>query len=474
MIDVLLVNPPEAGAFFERMPPLGLALIAAMLEKHDYSVRIVDMEVADHGIEYWLERYQPRFVGISGTTHTRFESFEIAKNVKAMSKDIITIYGGVHATFTARDTLAHVGAVDYVVRGEGENTMVKLVNVLTAGLDISLVPGVTYRKDGEIVENNSAERIHDLDNLPMPAYHLLDMERYALKMDFTNARGISMITARGCSAKCTFCSASRMFDHRVTCHSGKRVVDEIEQLFNTYHFNGVKIFDSTFTIGQKHVSDICNEIHRRGLSFPWECEIRVGTVDSQALQNLKDAGCYYVSFGIESASQRVLDRMRKGFTVNQAEDLLRMCSDVGLKTKVFFSFGHIDESVSDIEATFSFIDRHRDRMATIASGAGVRIYPGTYLEEYARSNNLLLPDFSWSLPYEDQRLRRILQTPCVPLLIQPQLGYHELEDVVLRIYRRRFSGWQGFRRGLGKLTGKNKWSKLLQLLKIRFLRVFGS
>lgn len=474
MIDVLLINPPESGAFFERMPPLGLAHIAAVLERNDYSVRIVDLEVINEGIERSIEEFQPRIIGISGTTHTRFEAFSIAKTIKTINHDIITIYGGVHATFTALDTLSNVREIDYIVCGEGEFTLVKLIQTLDEGGDISHVPGIYYRKRGEIHENPPAERIRDLDRLPRPAYHLLNMDEYAIKMDFVNVRGISMITSRGCHAKCTFCSASRMFDHTVTFHSGERVVDEIEYLLNNFDFKGVKIFDSTFTINNKHCEDICNEIKRRGLRFPWECEIRVGTVDVEVLEKLRDAGCYYVSFGIESGSQDVLDRMRKGFTIHQAEELLSMCTQLGLKTKVFFSFGHIGESVADVKRTFEFIDRHKGKISTIASGAGVRIYPGTFLEEYARQEGILPADFSWSLPFEDKRSKRILQTACVPLLIQPQLGYHDLENIALQIYRRRFGGWQGLKRGVSKITDMKKWSKLWQLLKIRFLQIFGS
>lgn len=286
-------------------------------------------------------------------------------------------------------------------------------------------------------------------------------------MEFVSKKGISLITSRGCQAKCVFCSASRMFDYRVTTHSAARVLDELEFLFDTYHFQGVKIFDSTLTMKREHVSALCTEIMRRQRVFPWECEIRVGTVDEQLLIQMRDAGCYYVNFGIESASQRVLNTMRKGFTVEQAEELIDLCKKVGVKTKVFFSYGHIGETMDDVQKTFDFVEKHENNITTVASGAGVRIYPGTYLEEYARMHGLLPADFQWSQPYDEPRLEGILQTRNVPLLIQPQLGYAELEDIALRIYRKRFGGWMGFKRGVRKVTDPEKLKKLMQLAKVK-------
>lgn len=465
MIDVLLVNPKETGGFFERMPPLGLAYIAANLEKQGLSVRIVDFEIDNTSLTTWLEKLQPQFLGISGTTHTRFESFRLAQEAKKHNREIITVYGGVHATFTPVDTLQTIPVIDFVVKGEGEHTMVTLVDAVKHDRPLEKVLGIAYRDGDGVCETKPAERIQDLDGLPKPAFYLLDMKKYALNMEFVNKKGISLITSRGCQAKCVFCSASRMFDYRVTTHSAARVLDELGFLFDTCNFQGVKIFDSTFTMKREHVSALCTEIIRHNLVFPWECEIRVGTVDEQLLTQMRDAGCYYVNFGIESASQKVLNTMRKGFTVKQAEELIDLCKKVGVKTKVFFSYGHIGETMDDVQKTFDFIEKHENNITTIASGAGVRIYPGTYLEKYARIHGLLPVDFQWSQPYDEPRLGGILQTRNVPVFIQPQLGYAELEDIALRIYRKRFGGWVGLRRGIKKVSDREKLRKLMQLVK---------
>jgi anaerobic magnesium-protoporphyrin IX monomethyl ester cyclase len=467
MIDVLLVNPKEEGAFFERMPPLGLAYIASNLEKHGYSVDIVDFEVEEKPLPYWLNKYEPRHLGISGTSHTRFESFRLAKEAKDFASEIVTIYGGVHASFTAANTLQRIAEIDYVVCGEGEETTVALLDVLSEHTSPECVCGICYREGNDIVETPRAQRVVPLDGLPRPAYHLLNMTQYSLQMEFLDCRGISLLTSRGCLARCSFCSASRMFEHRVTTHAASRIVDEICFLFGTYGYQGLKIFDSTFTMKKQHVYGFCDEITDRRMNFPWECEIRIGTVDQEMLEKMRDAGCYYVNFGIESASQRVLDIMRKGIRIDQAVKALDLCNNVGLRTKVFFSFGHIGETMADVDKTLAFIDAHAGKITTLASGAGVRIYPGTYLEEYARGNNLMPRDFEWSMPYEDPRLEGILQSKSVPVLTQPQLGYDELERIAVQIYSRKFRGWKGFRHGIKKITDRGKLKKLSRLAKIK-------
>ena len=150
MVDILFINPREQAHFFERMPPLGLAYMGANLEKHGFTAKIIDREVIDRDLKPLLEEHKPRFVGISGTTHTRFESFVLAKEIKEFNRDIITIYGGVHATFTDLETLHHISDIDYVVRGEGEHVIVQLLDVLTNNKDLDRVSGITFRKNSKI------------------------------------------------------------------------------------------------------------------------------------------------------------------------------------------------------------------------------------------------------------------------------------------------------------------------------------
>jgi radical SAM superfamily enzyme YgiQ (UPF0313 family) len=182
----------------------------------------------------------------------------------------------------------------------------------------SKIRGVTFRENGTIVENPPPTRLY-LDSLPRVAYELLDMKKYATKMEFINKKGISVVSSRGCLYRCVFCSASKMFNHLITNRSASNVLDEIEFLLKNYGYQGIKFFDSALTLDREHILSLCDEILSRKLNFPWECEVRVGSVDQGILEKMKNAGCYYIDIGIESASQKVLDLMRKGITVGQSE-----------------------------------------------------------------------------------------------------------------------------------------------------------
>uniref|UniRef100_A0A7V0Z482 B12-binding domain-containing protein n=1 Tax=candidate division WOR-3 bacterium TaxID=2052148 RepID=A0A7V0Z482_UNCW3 len=165
MIDILLVNPAEKGGFFEKIPPLGLASIAGFLETHNISVNIIDFEIEKNPLEHWLSLYQPKFLGISGTTHTRFESFRLARVAKSFNKDIITIYGGIHATFTANETLRNIPEIDFIIRGEGEETLLELLKTFSTDQKYEKIRGLSFRKDDLPVDNPQAGRLH-LDSLP--------------------------------------------------------------------------------------------------------------------------------------------------------------------------------------------------------------------------------------------------------------------------------------------------------------------
>ena len=141
--------------------------------------------------------------------------------------------------------------------------------------------------------------------------HLLDVERYVYKSDLTGTVETTLLTTRGCPIGCTFCSCSQMFGKNYTMRSAKRVVDEIEYCIDKYKVNGVRFFDSTFTLNRRHVLEFINELKARQLKISWTCEVRVDTVDMDLLRAMKEAGCYYIDFGAESASDAVLKRIKK-------------------------------------------------------------------------------------------------------------------------------------------------------------------
>lgn len=437
-MDVLLINPQNIRSrSFGITPPAGLAFIGGVLEKEGFSVKILDLELRppDFDLYAYIKSLLPKVVGISGTSHSRFESFRIAGIVKHVSHEIFTVYGGSHATFTAEDTLYNIEEIDYIVHGEGEETLLELVNhLILKKKNIEGVRGISYRKAGKVVKNAARLRIQNLDVIPH-GRNLLEMEKYRITVDGRDTPAATILTARGCPYNCSFCSASSMFGKTYTMRSAKNIVDEIEYAMQKSNIRGIRFFDSTLTLNKWHILSIINELKARHLSLEWSCEIRIGTIDKSLLKAMKESGCRSVDFGVESVSENVLKGIGKNFTTEEVRKVLKWCKGLNLRTVVFFSFGHIGEGWEDSKKTVSFIDRYFDYITIVSEIFGIRIYPGTAVEKYARKNGFLPPDFSWSRPFKNIAEGPIV-TDNVPILLQPSYGIRELRkahDSVARI-----------------------------------------
>jgi anaerobic magnesium-protoporphyrin IX monomethyl ester cyclase len=432
--DVLLLHPAEKGITFGGMPPLGMSWITAYLQSKEIPTALIDLQVSKKSLETYLQLHKPKLVGIGGTSHTRYESFSIACKVKAFDPTIVVLYGGSHATFTADDTLQHIQNIDIVVRGEGELTTERIAaQVLRGNSDFANIPGISYRRKNIIVHNPDVERIRDLDILPFPCRDPEALSRYNLLLDFLNVPAASIMSSRGCPVNCSFCSASAMFGTQLTFRSAQNVVDEIEILLKEYRYQGIKFFDSTLTLNRSHVEALCAEIQRRKLKFPWECEIRVNGMSRDLLRTMRAAGCYYVDFGVESASPSVLKSMHKGITLDQVNNVLLWAKELDIHTKVFFTFGHIGETLEDARTTIEFMEKQSRFISVAATGLGIRIYPGTEVEQYALSTGCLKSEFSWAAPFSDQDVVSLGNDPFVPILLQPQFGWREFRKVEFRL-----------------------------------------
>ena len=443
MSDVLCVMPKmpgQAGQYPQLTPPLGLASIAAVLEEKGISVTILDLQIDDNLLDVF-NKERPKLVCISGSTETRFECFDIARLCKEKDERVIVAYGGPHATFTAEDTLKAVDHIDIVGRGEGEYTVLELARTILDGHvgKIGNIEGISYRsKGGEIVHNPRRERIRDLDNLPLPARHLLRMDKYNTIMEIIGIPGESVVTSRGCPIGCSFCSASRLWGRWYTMRSPSNVMDEIELLIDNYGVRGIKFFDSTLTLSRKHIEGLCDAMLDRGLDIVWECEVRADTADKDLFAKMKKAGCYLIDIGIESGNPSVLKRINKKITVEQALQAVDWAKECGLQTKVFLTWGHPGETVKEASDTIKMMKKLRDRVDVLYTPKPIKIYPGTAVEQFAREHGFLEEGFSWSGKYHCEQNLSLSVTPHVPLLIQPGFGYDEItkleEQIPLQVY----------------------------------------
>ena len=287
-MKVLLINPPwsikeqyateiyRVGAV---LPPLGLGYIASVLEENGYGVEILDciaQQIILDSLGKQVESRKPDIIGITCLTPMAPRSMEAARVAKEAVPNSIVVLGGAHPSVLPAETLQD-NSVDIAVVGEGEHTMLELVRCIEAKGNLEKVPGVVFRKNGELIKT-LPRPLSDLDLLPLPARHLLPMKRY--RPTAANHRRLpchTMITSRGCPFNCTYCSNS-IFGRKYRASSPQNVVKEMEHLISEYGAKEILFWDDVFTLNQQRTGRICELIIERGLNIPWTCESRVDCV----------------------------------------------------------------------------------------------------------------------------------------------------------------------------------------------------
>lgn len=417
------------------MPPLGLACLAGALDADGHEVAIIDCVLGgidNDGLERELRRRRPDVVGITGTTWTRYEQFHAARAARRALPNGRVVLGGPHVTFTARNTLDRLPEIDFVVRGEGEVPMRRLVSAIDDQQQCQAIPSLSFRRDGVVVENPLAEFVSDLDSLPLPARHLLDLPAY--RQHLFGRPATTVMTSRGCPVFCAFCSSSVMWGAKYRRRSPSRVMDEIEDLLDRYRLGAVWFFDDTLTLNRQHVVGLLDEMERRRRDFTWYCEIRANTVDLDLLKRMRSLGCRYVSFGVESGSPRMLKRVHKGITLEQVRRVVDWCRDLDIRTKLFFILGLPEETFEDGMMTVALMKELKPQVDQIALAAGCSIMPGTDVERFAVEKGLIGQAFDWTEEryYPENRMNN--RPIAVPTLLQPGLGLDELNRLKFEYY----------------------------------------
>lgn len=354
---VTLVNPaaPVGAAMHMPFALLGPGYLAAVLEKNQYKVDVIDCQVLKLSLDDFrseIEKRQPDIVGITSSTLTYQTALKLVKIVKETCPNCITIAGGSHVTFWDDHALEECPELDIVVRREGENTMLELVQRIEAEKNYFDVLGTTCRKEGKIIKNPDRPYIEDLDSLPFPARHLWPMERFRELEDI-----LYLATSRGCVYWCEFCTTVRMHGRKYRMRSPKNVVDEIEFLHKTYGVRKFTFCDDAFTVDQPRVEALCIEIQKRGLKIEWNCGTRVDMLTKNLLAKMKDAGCASIWFGVESGTQQVLDAMKKGITPELTTQVLGWVREVGLKPVPNVILGFPGETKKSAWETIKFVEK---------------------------------------------------------------------------------------------------------------------
>ena len=359
MTTVPPVNSPWGMPM--RLPPLGLAYVASSLEKAGFQVTILDNYVLNKPmaeIKQAVKQLNPDIVGITCSSATFEECIELAKAVKEELPLCKVVAGGWHPSYMPETMLLHP-EIDYAVMGEGEQAMVLLVTQVLKGQNARAdsIPGLAYKQADRIV-TNPQEFITHLDDVPFPARHLLPMHLYDRTISFLKAKPVDTINVvRGCPYNCAYCETKKLWGPTCRTFSPSRVIAELEHMISNYGTKGVYFVGDNFTVRKKETLELCELLKKNKIDLEWVCDTRVDLVSKDLLRAMKGAGCRTVWFGVESGSPRVLKRLNKGITLEQALRTFKLCREEGLQTSASFVLGIPGETVNDMEATFKFAKR---------------------------------------------------------------------------------------------------------------------
>lgn len=397
MSRVLLINPPWVLGEDKNLwkgvascwPSLGLAYIAAVLEKFGHTVFYLDCSAEHYTVgetEDVLKKYKDLdYIGLTATTPLINNALAIAQFAKNFSPKVKIVLGGVHPSVMPVAVLDNP-QVDFVVIDEGEITMRELVE----GKDPSEILGLYFKKNGQIIKNLPRPLIQNLDEIPPPAYHLLPMDKYYPAVgSYKRLPAMSIFATRGCPGRCTFCY--RTFLGIVRKRSARNIIEEIKLLQKNYGIKEISFYDDTFTLFKDVVRDFCRIIKEEKIDITWSCFTRVDHINEELLLIMKRAGCHLILFGVESSDEEILKTIGKCISLEQVKKVVELSRRIGIETRASFMFGNQGETEDTIKKTIDFAikldpDEAQFNIATA--------YPGTELYNWAKELGYITT-FNW-------------------------------------------------------------------------------
>ncbi len=365
-------------------PPLGLAILAAVLEKNGHEAEIVDAYAENISSEQIMSAITPdaEVIGITSTTPEVDSAIALARTIRNHYPDKKILMGGVHPT-VFHDRLVAGNVCDMVIRGEAEKAILRLAEQQP----MKDIPNLTWKaEDGKVVVNPEADEFVQLDDLPMPAYHKLPMGKYRSAIGAAIRHpSIGMITSRGCPGKCTFCY-SGMFGRKTRFLSADNVYQQILFLKSSYGIREISFYDDTFTANQKRVEQFCNLLLSKRLDVSWSCFARVDTVKPEILKLMKKAGCHQIMYGFETTDENVLKAVNKRVKTSQYADVVAWTRNANIDIRGAFMLGSPEETEDSMRATIEYSKKIGIQYAIFNITTP---FPGTALFAWAEENGFL-------------------------------------------------------------------------------------
>lgn len=390
-LKILLINPSPTGTLKATgvlFPPLGLLYVAAYAEREGHEVVVRDLAIRKKGEEIDFKKYD--LVGISTDTTRHRQALKIANQSKKAGCTVVM--GGPHPSYVDEEILS-TRKVDFIVRGEGEVTFAELMAALEKkDKEVDGVQGISFLSNGTLVRTPPRPFIENLDNLPLPARHLIHLDDYR-RTNFGGRPITPLITSRGCPYCCTFCSSSHFWGSKVRMRSVASILKEIEEIYNQYHFKAVAFLDDTFNISPSRVIEICRGIIERRLDLWWWNLSRIDLFNrnEEMVKEMVQAGMKAAFIGVESPNPETLKDLKKGIRVEKVIETVEMLKRNGVQLHASYIIGGLHETAQSIHETIRFAKRLDTNVAQFSI---LTPLPGTAIYDQVKDRI-----FKWRAPW---------------------------------------------------------------------------
>jgi radical SAM superfamily enzyme YgiQ (UPF0313 family) len=422
---------PDASTTFTDLLPIGLCSLHAVLRSAGIRSHLANLSGMDETqIIELFRRLSPDIFGFSQWTHNRHITLQLSRLAKQLYPQSLVIAGGGHATHQAESLLAAHPELDLIVAGEGETTLIDLIEARKSQRPFTDIPGLVLRQGQELIRTAARSRIKELDSLPYPSRYLHEATGVDLELQ---PQFIS--TSRGCPSACSFCASPSFWGRSVRTRSPASVVDEFLFLKNQLGMLYLSLRDDTFTADRRRTIELCRLLLERKAGMFWNCQTRVETVDEEVLSWMKRAGCECVQLGVESGSPRILQQLGKRITPDQVKAACDAVHRAGLQLSVYLIAGVPGETDQDRQATQLLLQQIRPHDLQVAPLA---YYPGTSLFSDALRHHTVDPDLFvherhdalLALPDGNQRAARLLRSGDG---LAPRLTMHAIKQQKARL-----------------------------------------
>ena len=359
-MKILFVRLVTPGAIILNLiPPIGIGYLASVLREAGHEVHFLDCILKGLDYEGFRKRFKeiwPDVIAMTAFSHDIPSVKKTARIIKEEKPDTVIVLGGPHSSGMPHETLTILEDVDFAFRGEAERSIVKLCDYFQNGKPLpEEIKGLIWRKNNEVMVNEQ-DFPENLDEIPYPAWDLMDPKEYPdapQGVIFRNSPVAPIMVTRGCPFKCTFCAGWTITGRKIRYRSLENIKGEIALLHDKFGVKEIHILDDNFSFAKEYVKDFCMWLISTKWGITWCCPngLRCDTLDEETVKLMKKSGCYYISVGIESGSPEILKKMKKGLTVEKIKKQVNLIAGAGMDVNGFFILGFPGETENDIKKT---------------------------------------------------------------------------------------------------------------------------